>query len=203
MIKNIIFDMSEVIISGYVGIEKLMEKKYDIKAEEFLKQKRLMNDRFLDLMRGNISEEEYWKEFLVGKNWSLAIEDLKIGARKYLNQPVEGTMEIVKALKGKYQLILLSDHVREWMKYIEEKNEDIKIFDKKILSYEIGNVKSDKETFNKVLKIAQIVAEETLFIDDYEINIKRAEEVGIYGILFKNAEQLREDLENEYQISVD
>ena len=203
MIKNIIFDLSEVIISGYAGIEKLMKEKYDIKAEEFLKHKRLMNDRFLDLMRGNISEEEYWNEFLEGKSWNLTIQDLKVSVREYLNQPVEGTMETVKALKGKYQLILLSDHVREWMKYIEEKNEDIKIFDKKILSYEIGNVKPDKETFNKVLKIAQIVAEETLFIDDHEINIKRAEEVGIHGILFKNAEQLREDLEREYQISVD
>ena len=28
MIKNIIFDMSEVIISGYHGVEKILEQQY-------------------------------------------------------------------------------------------------------------------------------------------------------------------------------
>lgn len=153
-------------------------------------------------MRGNLTEEQYWEELLEGMNWNITIEDLKDTSREYLNQPVEGTREIVKALKGKYQLILLTDHVKGWMEYIEEQNEDIKLFDKKIVSYELGNVKPDKETFPKVLDKAQIIAEETLFIDDHEINIERAEEVGIHGIVFKNAKQLKEDLEEKYSIVV-
>ena len=130
MIKNVIFDLSEVIISGYSEIEKYIEKKYDVSAEEFLTRKRQLNERFLDLMRGNLTEEQYWEELLEETNWNLTIEDLKVTVREYLNQPIEGTMEIVKGLKGKYQLILLSDHVREWMNYIEEQNRDIQIFDR-------------------------------------------------------------------------
>ena len=60
MIKNIIFDLSEVIISGYFGIQELIEKKYKIPAEEFLNRKREMNHRFFELMRGNLKEEQYW-----------------------------------------------------------------------------------------------------------------------------------------------
>lgn len=202
MIKNIIFDLSEVIISGYFGIQALIEKKYKIPAEEFLNRKREMNHRFFELMRGNLKEEQYWEELLKGMNWTITIEDLKMTIREYLNQPVEGTMEMIKALKGKYQLILLSDHVREWMEYIEKNNQDIKLFDKKIFSYEIGCVKPDEETFGKVLEKAKILAEETLFIDDHEINIKRAKEVGIQGIVFKNAKQLKEDLEKKYEIVI-
>lgn len=194
MIKNIIFDLSEVIISGYWRIENLIEKKYGIPAKDFLEEKIKNNELFLDLMRGNLKEEDYWNELLDGMNWNITIEDLKNTAREYINQPVKGTMEIIKQLKGKYQLILLSDHVREWMEYIEHVNHDIELFDKKIFSYEIGCVKPDEQTFTTVLNKAQIIADETLFIDDHEINIKRAEEVGIHGILFKDAEQLKEEL---------
>ena len=194
MIKNIIFDLSEVIISGYWRIENLIEKKYEIPAEDFLQQKINKNELFLDLMRGNLKEEDYWNELLKGMNWDITIEDLKNTAREYLNQPVEGTMEIIEQLKGKYQLILLSDHVKEWMQYIEQINHDIDLFDKKIFSYEIGSVKPDKQTFKTVLNRVQIIADETLFVDDHEINIKRAEEEGINGIIFKNAEQLKQEL---------
>lgn len=194
MIKNIIFDLSEVIISGYWRIENLIEKKYGIPAEDFLQQKINKYELFLDLMRGNLKEEDYWNELLKGMNWDITIEDLKNTAREHLNQPVEGTMEIIEQLKGKYQLILLSDHVKEWMQYIEQINHDIDLFDKKIFSYEIGSVKPDKQTFKTVLNRAQIIADETLFVDDHEINIKRAEEEGIHGIIFKNAEQLKQEL---------
>lgn len=202
MIKNIIFDLSEVLISGYAGIQTLIEKKFGIPAEEFLERKREKNERFLDLMRGNLIEEQYWEELIEGMNWNITVEDLKDTVREYLNQPVEGTIEIVKALKSKYQLILLTDHVKDWMEYLEEQNEDIKLFDKKIVSYELGSVKPDKETFPSVLDKAQIIAEETLFIDDHEINIQRAKEVGIHGIVFKNAKQLKEDLQEKYAIVI-
>ena len=200
MIKNIIFDLSEVIISGYHGAEKIIERQYAILGEEFKKQKLFKNEYFLDLMRGKISEEEYLEELLQGTNWNISVEQLKAAIRQNLNQPVLGTMEIVKELKGKYQLILLSDHTREWMEYIEENNRDLKIFDKKIFSYDIGAVKSDKQTFKIVLEQTGIVADETLFIDDYEKNVKNAEAVGIHGIVFENAEQLSKTLSSEYNL---
>ncbi|MCI8637005.1 MAG: hypothetical protein HFJ36_04065 [Clostridia bacterium] len=68
MIKNIIFDLSEVIISGYWRIENLIEKKYGIPAEDFLQQKINKYELFLDLMRGNLKEEDYWNELLKGMN---------------------------------------------------------------------------------------------------------------------------------------
>ena len=202
MIKNIIFDLSEVIISGYHGVEKLLREQFGIPEQDFKEQKQLKNELFLDLMRENLSEKEYLEELLQGTNWNISIDQLKIAIRQNLNQPIPGTMEIVKQLKakGKYQLILLSDHAREWMEYIEEKNKDLKIFDKKIFSYDIGTVKSDEQTFKTVLEQAGIVADETLLIDDYEKNVKNAEAVGIHGIVFENAEQLRKRLSLEYKL---
>lgn len=204
MIKNIIFDLSEVIISGYHGVEKLLREQYGIPEQGFKEQKQLKNEFFLDSMRGNLSEEEYLKELLQGMDWSISIDQLKTAIRQNLNQPIPGTMEIVKQLKekGNYQLILLSDHVREWVKYIEENNKDLQMFDKKIFSYDIGVVKSDKQTFKIVLEQTGIIADETLFIDDYEKNVKNAEAVGIHGIVFENAEQLRKTLSSDLGIQL-
>ena len=208
MIKNIIFDLSEVIISGYRGIEEVVlesqygtfENKKLLENEEDLDSMR-ENETFLNLLRGKLTEEEYLNHVLKNKKWNVSVEQLKIAIRQNLNQPIPGTMEIIKELKeGKYQLILLSDHAREWMKYIEENNKDLEIFDKKIFSYDIGAVKSDEQTFKIVLKQAGIVADETLFIDDYEKNVKNAEAVGIHGIVFENAEQLRKILSSEYHL---
>ena len=207
MIKNIIFDLSEVIISGYRGIEEVvLESQYGT----FENQKLLENEAdldsmrenefFLNLLRGKLTEEEYLNNVLRNKNWNVSIEQLKAIIRSNLNRPVQGTIEIVKELKGKYQLILLSDHAREWMKYIEEKNKDLKLFDQKIFSYDIGAVKSDKQTFHIVLEQTGIVADETLFIDDYEKNVKNAEAIGIHGIVFENANQLRKILSSEYNL---
>ena len=200
MIKNIIFDMSEVIISGYHGVEKILEQQYAIPEEAWERQRLSKNELFLNLMRGNLSEEAYLEELLQGTNWNISIEQLKAAIRSNLNRPVPGTMKVVRELKGKYQLILLSDYVREWMKYIEERNEDLRIFDKKIFSYNIGTTKSEVETFETVLEQTKIVANETLFIDDYEKNVKNAEAVGIHGIVFENAEQLRKTLSSEYNL---
>ena len=208
MIKNIIFDLSEVIISGYRGIEEVvLESQYGTFENQKILENEVdldsmrENETFLNLLRGKLTEEEYLNHVLKNKNWNVSVEQLKTAIRQNLNQPIPGTMEIIKELKeGKYQLILLSDHAREWMKYIEENNKDLEIFDKKIFSYDIGAVKSDKQTFKIVLEQAGIVADETLFIDDYEKNAKNAEAVGIHGIVFENAEQLRKILSSEYHL---
>ena len=209
MIKNIIFDLSEVIISGNRGIEEVvLESQYGTFENQKILENEVdldsmrENEVFLNLLRGKLTEEEYLNHALKNKNWNVSVEQLKIAIRQNLNQPIPGTMEIVKQLKAKekYQLILLSDHAREWMEYIEEKNKDLKIFDKKIFSYDIGAVKSDKQTFKTVLEKVAIVADETLFIDDYEKNAKNAEAVGIHGIVFENAEQLRKILSSEYHL---
>lgn len=200
MIKNIIFDLSEVIISGYHGIEKIMEKNYGIKTDEFIKQKTKLWDMFLELMRGKYTEDEYTKKLLENTNWEISIEDMKKLFRENLNIPVSGTMDIIKKLNGKYKLILLSDHIKEWLDYILENNRELDIFDEKIFSHKLGKLKSDEGTFKLILEKLNINANETIFIDDYETNVNMAKAQGINTILFKNAKQLEKELKETYKV---
>ena len=59
MVKNIIFDLSEVIISGFHKTEEIIEKNTNIKAEEFLAKRRKIEDIFLEAMKGKYTEDEY------------------------------------------------------------------------------------------------------------------------------------------------
>ena len=67
-----------------------------------------------------------------------------------------------------------------------------------VFSADIGMVKPSREIFEYILNKAGINAEETLFIDDSEKNLRGAELLGIHTYLFDgNAEKLSEYLEKE------
>lgn len=196
MIKNIIFDLSEVIISGYYGVEKVVEKNTEIPSEIFLNRKIETRSIFLDSMRGKYTEDQYLSLFLKDTNWNLRIDKLKLLIRENLNIPVEGTMDIVKRLKNNYKIILLSDHIKEWMEYILEKNKDLSIFENQYFSYQYNKLKTDDGTFDIIINDLNIKPEETVFIDDAERNVQCAQKSGIKGIVFKNSNQLRDELHN-------
>lgn len=202
MIKNIIFDMSEVIISGYHGIEKLLEKKKNIQAEVFEKRKAATLDVFLDTMRGKYTENEYIDCLLNGTGWNIAKDKFKEAIRENLNIPVLGTMEIVHKLSNKYNLILLSDYVREWREYLKQCNSNLDIFKKQFFSFETGMLKQDDGLFNYVIEESNINPNETIFIDDYKSNIEKAEECEINGIVFTNAKDLEKELHEKYNIDL-
>lgn len=194
MLKNILFDLSEVIICGYNGIEYEIENHTKVNSQEFLNRKLAKNNVFLELMRGKMTEEEYLFELLRDTNWDITIKDLQRLIRQNLSKYVPGTIEIIKKLKNKYKLILVSDYVLEWKNYILDTNKDLKIFDEMYFSCDLGSLKCDDGTFLNILDLANIKSEETLFIDDSKINIKKAIEQGLKAIIFTNALALEQEL---------
>lgn len=194
MIKNIIFDLSEVLISGYYGVEKIVAQNTEVSEEQFLKRKQETLDIFFDCMRGKYLENEYLEILLKGTNWNINEQDLKKYIRQCLNKPVVGTMKLVQTLSNNYQLILLSDHIKEWGEYILDNNQEISIFEHQFFSYEYGKLKTDEGCFEYVLSELKINPEETIFIDDCQENIDMAKKSGISGVLFENAEQLKKEL---------
>jgi len=194
MIKNIIFDLSEVIISGYHGVENIIEQNSNIPTEEFLKRKKETINIFLDAMRGKYSEDEYIKALIENTNWNVNKETIKKCVRQNLDTKIDGTTRIIESLKEKYNLILLSDHIKEWVDYILSTNKELEIFKHQYFSYEYGMLKNDKGTFKYILEKEQIIPSETIFIDDNKDNIEMANREGIQGIVFQNAKQLEYEL---------
>jgi len=102
---------------------------------------------------------------------------------------------ILTELASRYELVLLSDHAREWIAYIEPVHPFLKIFKHTFYSYNLGRLKKDPETFSEVLDAMSFPSRSCLFIDDNPVNVAVARSVGILSIRFVNAEQLTTELE--------
>lgn len=71
-----------------------------------------------------------------------------------------------------------------------------KLVDEIIISSEIGFQKPHKEAFQVLFEKLNVCPEETVFIDDAAKSLEKANEIGYIPILFKNNEQLKNDLQN-------
>jgi len=199
MINTIIFDLAEVYLKGVLDVEHYLEPILNIKHNEILDG--LGGDELNQLFKGEISEEKYWEEIIKKNNWDISINDLKINIRKNF-QEIKGTREIIENLKNQgYRLGLLSVHCKEWVEHCNKKFDYHKLFHSTLYSFEIGLLKPEKKVYQEILNKLGKSALECLFIDDSENNIKAAKELGINTIHFRNAEQLKIDLE-KYSISV-
>ncbi len=192
MITTIIFDLSEVLISGLIGVEKELAPLVDLSKKTFLKK--LWTDSFKELMQGRISEDEYLDDVFEKNNWKADKEIFKAIIRKNFHKEVEGMIELIEELKKNYKLILLSDHAKEWIEYIDKIHPFLSLFDKKYYSFQTGEIKREKRAFELLLKENNLSPDECLFIDDSQANVKVAEDLRIYALFFEDIEQLKRKL---------
>jgi putative hydrolase of the HAD superfamily len=73
-------------------------------------------------------------------------------------------------------------------------------FDKWILSYEVGFKKPAIEIFQKAIEWASVEPQKILFIDDMKKHVDVAVSLGMQGIHFISASQLKKGLHKKLQI---
>ncbi|MGD2143040.1 MAG: HAD-IA family hydrolase [Anaerolineae bacterium] len=192
MIECIIFDLSEVLISGLVGIEKELPQQLPASQDEILP---CFGGQLLEeLCLGNISEDIYLKAIVCREGWRTDVSRLKRVIRHNFRNRVAGMPEMVAALVPDYELALLSDHAEEWIAYIKSFHPFLGLFTWSFFSYQLGRLKRDPETFFQVLEALSIPARRCLFVDDDPTNVAVAQSAGLPSICFVDAEQLASEL---------
>ena len=192
MITTIIFDLSEVLISGLIGVEKELAPLVNLSDDKLLKG--LWTDSFKELMKGKISEDEYLDDIFERNNWEADKELFKEIIRKNFHNEVEGMIGLIAKLNKNYKLILLSDHAKEWIEYIDKIHPFLSLFDKKYFSFQTGEIKREKRVFDLLLSENNLSASDCLFIDDSLTNIHVAEKIGLNAIRFESVQQLKESI---------
>jgi len=105
------------------------------------------------------------------------------------------TVEILKELKqAGYSLYGLTNWSAETFPYARARHAFFDLFDDMVISGAVGHIKPEPEIYDILLEKIGKPAQECLFIDDSLPNIKQAEKLGIHGIHFQSAEQLRSEL---------
>ena len=113
-----------------------------------------------------------------------------------LGDAIHETVEIFHQLKksGKYKLYALTNWSAETFPHAKEKFNFLEWFDGIVVSGEEKKKKPSSEFYQLLLDRYKLDSAKTIFIDDSLRNIKGAEVVGIRGIHFHNAEQLKKEL---------
>ena len=104
------------------------------------------------------------------------------------------TVEVIKALKGKYKVGLLSNAQAEWLEGIFLREDLHGLFDLEVISGRVRATKPSAEIYRIALERLNVTADEAVFIDDNPKNVAAAEALGIHGIVFESADKLRCDL---------
>jgi len=110
--------------------------------------------------------------------------------------PVDGTVAILDELRQRQTpLYALTNWSHETFPIARPRFPFFDWFAGIVVSGEIGLVKPDARIYRHLLEAHGLAAEDCVFIDDSVANVSGAEAVGIAGLHFTSAEQLRRDLE--------
>jgi len=140
--------------------------------------------------KNEISGETFWKTIYDSVGIPL---DVAKGFDLYKSviSEIKGTREIATELKGKYTLILANNEPEEFDRIRNEVAPYWDLFDHRCSSWIIRKSKPDTSFFSTILTQHNLRPEECLFIDDKKQNIGAAKSLGIQGIQFIDAQQLR------------
>jgi 2-haloacid dehalogenase len=116
--------------------------------------------------------------------------------RESISGSIEGTVELLRALKGKgYSLYALSNWSLETYHFIRDEFEFLNLFDEIIISGEVKLIKPEPEIYELCLQKIGKPANQCLFIDDSEPNIITARKFGFDTVHFISPEHLKKELE--------
>ena len=187
--KTIIFDLSEVLLDFVVPLGDDLARRLSATHERIYQA--FENDHMEPYYRGLITEDEFLHTVMGGQMLGITLPEMKRIIRHSLDLRVPDMQPILETLKQDYELVLLSDHGREWVDYILGKHPFLDIFDRKFFSFDLDGIKEQPETFIKLLDRLGRRPQECLFIDDMEHNCAIARSLGIDSIRFTGAEDLR------------
>ncbi|MBE0604440.1 MAG: HAD family phosphatase [Deltaproteobacteria bacterium] len=193
VIRGVIFDFGNVICSFDVGRFLARLQRWSGLPVETLREKVYGSGLHSRFERGDVSPGEFHRlvESMTGAG--VPAEEF---ARGFVDifAPIESTRALIRGLKGKVRLGLLSNtnelHFRRHIR-----NEPVfPLFDTVTLSYEIGALKPEPAIYRDALGKLSLPPEECVFIDDIEAYAEGAKAVGIRGIRFTGGEKLLSDL---------
>lgn len=186
--KGLVLDCGGVMVNEFVlAFVKKLVAKYSVSYEEALD---LFYQSEGPYLLGKMSGEEFFKRFAK----QLAIPTLRLMDLFLASeQPNKEMFSLVEKLKN-YKLAMLSDNFKEMVERIVPKYHLDKLFDHLIFSNEVGMRKPNPKIYQMILERLGLSPEECLFIDDHEVNLEGARELGIDTVLFTSTDKLKRDL---------
>lgn len=193
MIKAIVFDLGKVIVDfDHVTICKRLATYCSFTPEQIY-ARIFTSGLEAAFDEGNITPLEFFHKVKESLNLDIPASAFKnIWNAIFSLNP--GISVLIEQLKKDYRLLCLSNTNLWHFSYCMERFPVLRNFNSFILSYEVKKRKPNRKIFAEAIKKAGVLPSECLYIDDLELYIKKAREMGMNAVHFTSLDKLEKEL---------
>ncbi len=184
MIKAIIFDCFGVLTATELWKEFIATLPEDVRREAS-DLNRVRDASLISLKEFNDQIKQ-----LTGRLPSVIESRTKDAVEK--NEPL---FNYIKELHKSYKTAILSNVGSNWVREVFLNDQEQKLFDEIILSYEVFVTKPDPDIYLLTAEKLGVEPEECIFIDDGEHNCLGAQKAGMKAVHYNNFVQCKMDIE--------
>ena len=194
-VRAVIFDIGRVLIR--IDVTRAMKgvaSGLSLSAEELWSAIE-KDPRWQDWQEGRISARDWHLHMQRRFGGSATFEEFTDKWNRVLDpEPIHGN-ELFEKLSKKYRLALLSNSDPIHVPYMETRYDFFSYFPARVYSCVIGASKPSPIIYREALRACRARAEEAVYVDDIEGYVDAARRLGMMGVHFRSAEQLRLDLQ--------
>lgn len=197
MIKAVVFDMGGVIFRLNVPrcINNFKTKAGFMDIEDFINI--YQQQGFIgEFEAGKIDEEGFYANCLAHSRPGTSRQTISDCFCSLLDGTNEDAVELIRSIRGKYRLFLLSNNNPISLALLGEElaKKGLPIdenFEKKFCSFQLKMQKPGKEIYLKAIEGIGCDPSEILFIDDSPANLQTARELGIKTLQYFEGQDIR------------
>ena len=185
-IQNLIFDLGGVLLDLHFDRCHEAFARLAGSSVEEIKSKIAGTSSFVEHEKGLISDGEFRDGLRVMLNKDWPDQEIDMAWNAILGDIPQERLQLVQSLRKDYQVFLLSNtnsiHLPLFAKMVYANTGQPSLesfFDKTYYSHVLKMRKPDEEIFRHVLEENKLVPENTLFLDDYPVNLAGAEKTGM------------------------
>jgi len=197
MLRNIIFDLGNVLIS-FVPSEFLKKKNYPQNIRNTILKDIFRSDEWKMLDNGDITTREAIDSITLKSTLKREEIALIFSLRTEVMFPLDNNVRLLPALKKRgFRLYYLSNFPLDSFEEIRNDYFFFRHFDGGIISSEVKLSKPDLRIFKLFLDKYSLLPEECLYIDDLEENVDSARLAGMKALTTFGSESISDLLEKE------
>jgi glucose-1-phosphatase len=196
-IKNIIFDLGKVLLNLDFDASIRAFRQLGARSEVLDHKNTYSDPVFYELEVGTATPDEFRNQVRrILQNPEITDRQIDDAWCSMILDIPEKRVKVVQNLRKNYNVYLFSntnkihtDKLFEWFKN-EYGFAFSSLFVKDYYSYEIHGRKPDVNAYKKVIRLSEIIPEETLFVDDLERNIESAQKAGLKTFWLKDGMEM-------------
>ena len=203
MIKNIVFDLGNVLLS-FKPSEYFDKHKYPAAIKATILEDIFRSKEWLMLDNGEISTQDAINA--ISKRSSLKKEEIDhiFNLRTDLLFPLDSNIKVLPGLRKRgFKLYYLSNFPLDIFEEVRSGYYFFRYFDGGLISAEAKSSKPDTRIYELLLERYSLIPGECLFIDDLEANVISARTFGIKGLLTNGSLEIARDVEKALKNSAE